>query len=88
MSDTETFELKYPRTVGDRQVTKLHIRRPRVRDLKLMDKLEGVEGSVAMIAQLSGESDALIEELDASDFVAISDMVEGFLPDTQENGKT
>lgn len=88
MSDTQVIKLQYPRTVGDRQVSQLTLRRPRVKDLKLMDKLEGVEGSVAMIAQLTGEPDALIEELDAADFMAISDTVEGFLPATPGTGKS
>ena len=86
MSTTETIKLKYPIEVDGIQTDTLHLRRPKVRDIRLMDQFEGdVEKTIQFMAALCQIPPAAIEEMDGEDFGLISGKVEGFM---QSAGKT
>ncbi len=76
---TQTYELVHPVTTADG--TELHAldwRRPKVKDLKLASQAAGnstTEQSIHVIAYVTGQSVATIEELDIADFKALSECV-------------
>ena len=84
MSDSTLIELEFPRKVGSESIKSLSIRRPRVKDMKLFDEFSGIDGSVKMLSELANVPVAVIEELDAADFMRASEVIEGFLPDAQD----
>jgi hypothetical protein len=72
----ERIKLQYPLD----GVEEVELRRPKVRDLRKMDKVKGdLAKSVALIADLTELSPDQVEELDAADFTAISDIVAGWV---------
>lgn len=79
MSQTE-IKLQYPLKDGGADVSVLKLRRPKVRDMMVMDEVEGnLQKSVRMISQLSDLPVKVIEEMDAADFTKASEAVEAFL---------
>ena len=76
----ETVTLQYPVTVDGETITALHIRRPKMRDMKRAQKhKDDLEKSIHMIADLAEVSLAVVEELDTADFTAASDKVGEFM---------
>ncbi|WP_175401943.1 phage tail assembly protein [Veronia pacifica] len=83
--------LNYPIEVEGELLSQVSLRRPKARDLKHMETAKGGEiaKSMGLIAHLAELSPHAIEELDASDFQAISEVVAGFLTDSvQANTST
>ena len=79
MADTK-ITLTYPVMDGSTEVKEIKLRRPKVRDLMVMDEVDGsLEKSVRMIAQLSDLPVSVIEDLDAADFSKAAEVVEAFL---------
>ena len=75
-----TIKLKHPITADGREVTKLTLRRPKVRDLERVDKVDGpIAKAVTLIADLAELTPDQVRELDAADFTAIEAEVSGFL---------
>ena len=82
MADAEakTFTLKHPFTFKELDVKEVTLRRAKVADLKAVDGLKGdVEKIAKLTSILSGQPLPLIDELDAEDFAAVSEVVAGFL---------
>lgn len=78
---TETITLQYPVEVDGVATDTLTIRRPKVRDIKMMDQHKGeIEKSIHFIAALCEIPPASVEELDADDFGKLSEKVGGFMP--------
>jgi hypothetical protein len=77
----EKITLDYPVTMNGEEVKELTIRRPRVRDVQVVEsmKKDEFEKTVALIANLSQRTADEIRDLDMSDFRKISDVVNGFL---------
>lgn len=76
---TETIKLDYPIEVDGIQTDTLHLRRPKVRDIKLMDAHKGeVDKSIHFLAALCSVPPSSIEDLDTADFERLSKKVEGF----------
>ena len=83
---TEPVKLAYPIEVDGIETDTLHLRRPKVRDIKMMDNYKGdIEKSIALLAALCAVPPSSIEELDAADFDQLSRKIEGF---TQSAGQT
>ncbi|WCT72052.1 phage tail assembly protein [Sphingomonas naphthae] len=88
-----THPLKHPLsvTIGtDREeITHITLRRPKARDMRVADEAIGtVAGTILLISKLSGQPVAVIDELDAQDFDAIGDIVEGFTKPGRPTGGT
>lgn len=78
---TETIKLKYPIDVDGVQTDTLKLRRPKVRDIKLMDSFSGdIEKGIQLIAVLCEIPPASVEDLDADDFGVVSKKVGDFMP--------
>jgi len=85
MTDTTRVTLAYPLQLEDRMITEVAIRRPKVRDLRAMEKARepgstDLDQGIAMAAALCDLPLAAMDEMDASDFAAISEVLGGFLP--------
>ncbi len=73
-------KLAHPIMDSGEELTVLKMRRPKARDLMVMDGHEGnIARTVALIAQLSDRPDDVIFELEAVDFNKASDLVADFL---------
>ena len=97
MSEGTIHPLKHPVTVtlkssaGEREetISFLTLRRMKAKDMRLADKIGGdVSTSIEMIAKLSGQPVAVIDELDAEDFTAIGAIIEGFTAPGQKTGES
>jgi hypothetical protein len=85
MNDTARVKLIRPIKVEDRMITEVAIRRPKVRDLRAMEKMREpgsteLDQSIAMTAVLCDLPMGAMDEMDAADFASISEVLGGFLP--------
>jgi hypothetical protein len=85
MTDTARVTLARPISVEERMITEVSIRRPKVRDLRAMEKSRQPGGTeldqgIAMAAALCDLPLEAMDEMDAADFAAISEVLGGFLP--------
>jgi len=68
-------------------LAELSLRRPKAKDFRAMDNAKGEIGkSLALAAQLSGIPAPLLDNLDGSDFIELSEAVQGFLKPSQATG--
>ena len=67
------YTLKTPVTVGERTVTELRFRRPKVRDFLRTDgrELDTVGADQALCSSLSGEPEIIIQEIDVDDWAVL-----------------
>lgn len=85
MNDTARVKLVRPFKVEDRTITEVTIRRPKVRDLRALEKIREpgateLDQSIAMTATLCDLPPDAMDEMDAADFASISEVLSGFLP--------
>ncbi len=85
MTDSARVKLVRPIRVEERMITEVAIRRPKVRDLRVMEKLREpgsteLDQGIAMAAALCDLPLAAMEEMDAADFASISEVLGSFLP--------
>ena len=75
-----TIDLLVPVTVQGRNLTSVTLRRPKVGDLRRMDKVKGseMERTLYLIGQLAELAPAEVDELDAADLATLGDVVTGF----------
>jgi hypothetical protein len=74
-----------PLKIGDRTVAEVTIRRPKVKDLRAMEKAREqgsseMDQGIAMAATLCDLPLEAMDEMDAADFAAISEVITRFLP--------
>lgn len=67
------------------EIKQVTIRRPKVKDLRRLEaEMKGVEDplteGVIMVAVLTGLTSDQVEDMDAEDFTALTEMVVGFFP--------
>lgn len=78
-------KLSRPLKIGDRTVAEVTIRRPKVKDLRAMEKAREpgsteMDQGIAMAATLCDLPLEAMDEMDAADFASISEVITGFLP--------
>jgi hypothetical protein len=84
---TVTIVLDYPIAALGGEVSELTLRRPRVRDLKLLDEAKGDVGKTAvLLGALAGLTTKEVDLLDAGDFARLGQAVADFLPSAQPTG--
>lgn len=97
MSEPIRRELKHPLTLtlrgpeGERQeiLSEVTFRRIKAKDLRATDDFAGdVAKSIALLSKSTGLPVAQIDELDVEDFVALSEVLEDFLPPGLRTGPT
>ncbi len=82
---TVTVTLEEPIIVGGSELTKVTVRRPKVKDLREVSAAadgakSDMEQGIAIVATLTGLPAEAIDELDAGDFDNISTVVGDFFP--------
>ena len=85
MSKPNTVRLSQPIAWDGKDIAEVQIRRPKVKDLRAMERDAGntpnqIDQGVAMAALLTDLPVEVIDEMDAVDFAAISEVIAGFLP--------
>jgi len=85
MSKSKTVRLSQPIVWDGKTVTEVQVRRPKVKDLRAMERdttntTSQIDQGVAMAALLTELPVEIIDEMDAVDFAAVSEVIAGFLP--------
>lgn len=85
MSKPKTVRLSQPILWDGKSVTEIQVRRPKVKDLRAMERDNSVparqiDQGVAMAALVTELPIEFIDEMDAVDFAAVSEVIAGFLP--------
>ena len=81
MSQPTKIELTYPLDIKGTQVSVLTMRRPKARDLEIMERTAGgsIAKTITLIANLAEITPHQVRELDGADFERVSDLVSDFL---------
>ncbi|WP_208435028.1 phage tail assembly protein [Bartonella phoceensis] len=74
-----THKLLIPITFEGKEHTTIILQRPKIKDVQAIDKKEGIEQTIAMIARLSGWPYEAISELDINDLASIGEILESFI---------
>lgn len=82
---TNSVTLAVPVEWQGQTIAEVTIRRPKVKDLRAIeaasrDQSSQLDQGAAMLAQLTGLPIEAVDELDAQDFTAISEVIAGFFP--------
>ena len=82
---SETLKLTSPLEVNRKPISEIEIHRPKVKDLRAIDRaiadVEDQFDQATIIAEhLTGIPRAAFEEMDATDFATLSETVNRFLP--------
>ena len=77
--------LSQPITWEGKTVTDVQVRRPKVKDLRAMERDNSatatqIDQGVAMASLLTELPVEIIDEMDAVDFATVSEVIAGFLP--------
>lgn len=77
---SKTITLAYPVEWPEGKIETVTMRRPKTKDLRIMDKdfTGEVDRSIALICAVSGLPEAVVDELDAEDFAVLSETVGDF----------
>ncbi len=76
---SKTVELKHPIQANGETVSVLHLERPKVKHLKVIDEAPGdIERGARLISALAGIPPSAVDQLDAEDFMAASQAVADF----------
>jgi hypothetical protein len=76
MSTKKDFSLEYPIPVNGKPLSTLSIRRPKARDLEIMDTYTGdVERTIQLISNLAELTPDEVRDLDGEDFNKIQEYV-------------
>ncbi|WP_375608784.1 MULTISPECIES: phage tail assembly protein [unclassified Bartonella] len=73
-----TYQLFEPLTFEGKEHTTITLRRPKTKDLQAIDKKEGIEQTITMIARLSEWPYEVICEFDINDLTNIGEILESF----------
>ena len=86
---SKTITLKHPVTVGGKQIDSVEIARPTVKNLKEFDKPGGeFQQMFNLMSELTGLLDVELDAIDAEDYMAMTDVVDGFLGSGQGTGES
>ncbi len=85
MNKPKAIRLSHPIAWDGKTVTEVQVRRPKVKDLRAMERdtstsANQIDQGVAMAALLTELPAEIIDEMDAVDFAAVSEVIAGFLP--------
>jgi hypothetical protein len=81
MSAIDKLKLDHPFSVDGKTLTEVSIRRPKVRDIRAVDKVKedgDLQQGIVTVALLTGLSVEALDDMDAGDFARVSEVVGGF----------
>lgn len=71
-----SIPLKHAITIDGAKVSQISLRRPRVSDLKLMDRVRGdVTKTAALISHLGGMAPEHVDMIDGDDYMTIAEVI-------------
>ena len=82
-SEKQVVKLNYPVEVYGELYPTLTVRRMKAKDFRQLDTLQEMGGqaaAIAMVALICDADEAVIDELDASDYFAIQEVIAKFFP--------
>jgi CRISPR/Cas system CSM-associated protein Csm5 (group 7 of RAMP superfamily) len=81
----DTIKLIAPITIGNNTYETITIRRPKVRDRLVVERMKktDAEKEISMIANLAEVSVDVIEEMDLADYAKIQEVLQNFLEPSQ-----
>lgn len=83
-----TYKLKKPYKFGEQTVTEYKIKKPKAKDIRNITFVEGQTGPLlTLLANLSGESDSSVDELEMEDVVELVKIVGNFMAPSPTGGK-
>lgn len=82
---TDRVKLSHPLKVGEKTISEVTVRRPKVRDLRAMEearksRASEMEQGIAMAATLCDIPLSAMDDMDAADFAAVSEVIGRFFP--------
>lgn len=82
---TTSITVAFPVEIEGRTIAEVSIRRPKVKDLRTLDQAHGRDAGdigqgIFMASLLTGLPIEAMDELEAADFEAISEVIAGLLP--------
>ncbi|MBJ7543275.1 phage tail assembly protein [Rhodomicrobium udaipurense] len=84
MTTEQKFTLEFPVKVGGKAFNLLTLRRPKVRDVRDVERVRQADGDfaagIALAAVVTGLPVDAVEDMDAADFMKLSEAVAGFMP--------
>lgn len=87
MSDPVVYELKHPFTMKDgKEYKTLTFNRPKGKHIKKLGGNPKLEDLMGVAAKMSGVTPMVMDEMDAEDYMTISEIVGDFLGSGQETG--
>lgn len=76
---SKTITLKHPFQFGDREVTELTLQRLKGKHLRKLPGKPTMDDLLGLASKSSSEAPALIDELDAEDVMAVTEVIGDFL---------
>jgi hypothetical protein len=79
---SRTIKLDFPIEFAGQRYEQLVVRRLKAKDFRMLDTIEGGGNAAAiqMTALICGVDEAIIDELDASDYVKLQEAIADFFP--------
>jgi len=79
---SRTIVLEFPVTFAGQTFEKLTVRRLKAKDFRQLDTLSqgGNAAAIAMSALICGVDEAIIDELDATDYLKVQEVISDFFP--------
>lgn len=85
---SKTIKLKHPVTLANSEISEVTIKRPTVKNLKSFDAPGGDFGRMfELMLSLTGLVGVELEAIDAEDYMAMTEVVDGFLGGGQKTGE-
>lgn len=83
-----TIKFKGPSGEREEVITEVQLRRPKGKDIRAMDRVEGDIGkTMALLSRVSDLDPSVLDEMDGADVVELLERVAGFLPSGQPTGE-
>lgn len=86
MSEPITVKLQEPITYGSKTITELTLRKPKARDFRPMGSKQTMGELLDLAGRLSGQPNAVIDELSIVDMNEVLKLVGDFMPAGPETG--
>jgi hypothetical protein len=82
LKESEVVQLSEPVVIGGVKVNQLTVRKPRVRDMLAVDRLNQPEftGQVRLLAQVAGCAPGELDDMNLNDFQKLSQVLSSFMP--------
>jgi hypothetical protein len=88
MSDPVIYTLKFPVTALGQEWTRIELSRPKGKHLKAISVPPTMTDILSIASKTSGVHPTVFDEMDATDCIAVGEIVAGFLASGQGTGES